>query len=306
MLIRANGGSAVMKFGIFPPVVSGIAADPVWMSEFAVHSERSGFESIVVVEHTVVISETASVYPYSRSGRMPLPDQCPIPDPLELLSFLAAKTERITLATGVLIISNHHPVELAKRVATLDALSGGRVRLCIGVGWMQEEIEACGVNFATRGRRADEAIDVMRVLWADSGPDGASYEGEFFSFENAHSVPKPHRGSVPIHIGGHSEAAARRAGRRGDGFQPLGLDAERLRGVSTLMRQSAEIAGRDPNVIELTISGLLSKTNDDTVRIAEDAGVDRMILQSSPTADLHQALEEISAFATTMGLLGAL
>jgi probable F420-dependent oxidoreductase len=297
-----NGGSAVMKFGIFPPVVSGVAADPAWMSEFAVHSERSGFESLVVVEHTVVISDTASVYPYSRTGRMPLPDQCPIPDPLELLSFLAAKTEQIVLATGVLIISNHHPVELAKRVATLDALSGGRVRLCVGVGWMQEEIEACGVNFATRGRRADEAIDVMRALWADSGPEGASFEGEFFSFEHAHSFPKPHHEGVPIHIGGHSDAAARRAGRRGDGFQPLGLDAERLGEVSALMRRSAEEAGRDSDLIELTISGLLSRTNDDTVRSAEEAGVDRMVLQSSPTTDLDQALEEISVFATTMGL----
>lgn len=293
-----------MKFGIFPPVVAGVCADPEWMAQFAAQSERCGFESLVVVEHTVVVSDTTSTYPYARSGRMPLADACPIPDPLDLLSFLAAKTERIVLATGVLIISNHHPVDLAKRVATLDVLSKGRVRLCVGVGWMREEIEACGADFATRGRRADEAIDVMRALWAESGPEGASFEGEFFSFRNAHSFPKPRPGGVPIHIGGHSDAAARRAGRRGDGLQPLGLDPERFSELAALMRRSAEEVGRDPDLLELTTSGLLSRTNDDVVRVAEEAGVDRMVLQASPTAELDEALEEITAFSSSMGLKG--
>jgi probable F420-dependent oxidoreductase len=291
-----------MRFGIFPPVVAGVCADPEWMAEFAAHSERSGFESLVVVEHTVVVTDTKSTYPYARSGRMPLADECPIPDPLDLLSFLAAKTERIVLATGVLVISNHHPVELAKRVATLDVLSKGRVRLCVGVGWMREEIEACGTDFATRGRRADEAIDVMRTLWAEGGPEGAAFEGEFFSFKGAHSFPKPLSGGVPIHIGGHSNAAARRAGRRGDGLQPLGLDPARFAELAVLMRRSAEEVGRDPDLLELTASGLLSRTNDDAVRIAEEAGVDRMILQASPTTELDRALKEISAFSSSMGL----
>jgi alkanesulfonate monooxygenase SsuD/methylene tetrahydromethanopterin reductase-like flavin-dependent oxidoreductase (luciferase family) len=178
---KKEAGHVDMMFGIFPPVVAGVCVDPTWMTGFAVHADQSGFESLVVVEHTVVVSDTKSTYPYARSGRMPLADDCPIPDPLDLLSFLAAKTQRIVLATGVLIISNHHPVDLAKRVATLDCLSEGRVRLCVGIGWMQEEIEACGVDFSTRGRRADEAIDVMRTLWAQSGPEGASFDGEFFT-----------------------------------------------------------------------------------------------------------------------------
>jgi len=101
-------------------------------------------------------------------------------------------------------------VELAKRVATLDTLSKGRVRLCVGVGWMREEIEACGTDFATRGRRADEAIDVMRMLWAEGGPEGASFEGEFFSFKVRTRFQSPAReGSRPHR--GHSDAAARRA-----------------------------------------------------------------------------------------------
>lgn len=291
-----------MKFGIFPPVVSGVTADPAWMAGFAVQADNVGYESLVVVEHTVVVSDTKSTYPYARSGRMPLADDCPIPDPLDLLAFLAAKTERIILATGVLIISNHHPVDLAKRVATLDCLSQGRVRLCVGVGWMKEEIEACGVDFSTRGRRADEAIDVMRTLWADSGPEGASYEGEFFSFEHTHSFPKPAHGTVPIHIGGHSDAAARRAGLRGDGLQPLGLAPSEVSDAVALMRRTAEEAGRDPGALELTLSGLLSRTDGDAIRAAEEAGVDRLILQASPTTNLDEALDEMSLFATANGL----
>ena len=107
------------------------------MAGFAARADALGYESLVVVEHTVVVSDTKSTYPYSRSGRMPLPDDCPIPDPLDLLSFLAAKTERIVLATGVLIISNHHPVDLAKRAATLDCRSA-RTSTTVRGGGMDE------------------------------------------------------------------------------------------------------------------------------------------------------------------------
>ena len=88
------------------------------------------------------------------------------------------------MATGVLVLPNHHPVVLAKRVATVDALSGGRLRLCVGMGWLKEEIEACGTEFGSRGRRADEQLEVMRLLW-DDRPDGASFHGEFFDFDHA-------------------------------------------------------------------------------------------------------------------------
>ena len=102
-----------------------------------------------------------------------------MPDPLDLLAFLAGQTRRLGLATGVLVLPNHHPVVLAKRVATVDALSGGRLRLCVGMGWLKEEIEACGTEFSSRGRRADEQLEVMRLLW-DDHPGGASFHGEFF------------------------------------------------------------------------------------------------------------------------------
>src|SRR3984885_2108262 len=137
-----------LKFGVVAPVAAGVTADPRWMAAFARHLEACGFESIVGVEHTVLATRYDSVYPYDPSGRVELPADCPVPDPLDLLSFLAGHTERLGVATGVLV--------LAKRAATVDALSGGRLRLCVGVGWLREEIEACGTDFESRGRRADE------------------------------------------------------------------------------------------------------------------------------------------------------
>ncbi len=171
-----------IKVAALPPVRSGVCADPDWMAGFCQHIEALGFESVVVVEHPLVIGDYTSRYPYAPSGRMPLPDDCAIPDPIDLLGFLAGVTSTLGLATGVLVLPAHHPVIMAKRLATVDRLSKGRVRLCIGVGWMREELEACGVDFASRGRRTDECIDVMRALWADTEPEGASFDGEFFSF----------------------------------------------------------------------------------------------------------------------------
>src|SRR6202000_2706875 len=146
------------KFAVVAPVAAGVTADPGWMAAFARHVEACGFESIVAVEHTVLATRYDSVYPYDPSGRVELVADCPVPDPLDLLSFLAAHTDRLRLATGVLVLPSHHPVVLAKRAATVDVLSNGRLRLCIGVGWLREEIEACGTEFDRRGRGAGEEL----------------------------------------------------------------------------------------------------------------------------------------------------
>lgn len=146
-----------MKVSVVAPVADGVTADPEWMVAFARHLEACGFESIVAVEHTVLLTRYDSVYPYDRSGRVGLAPDCPIPDPLDLLAFLAGHTTSLGLATGVLVLPNHHPVVLAKRVATVDALSGGRLRLCVGRGLAQGG--AAGVRRGLRqpgqaGRRA--------------------------------------------------------------------------------------------------------------------------------------------------------
>jgi probable F420-dependent oxidoreductase len=219
------------------------------------------------------------------------------------MAYLAAVTDRIGLATGVLVLPNHQAVVLAKRVATIDVLSGGRVRLCVGVGWMDEELRATGADPRSRGRRTDETVAAMRALWADSGPAGADFDGEFFSFHHAHSFPKPVRpGGVPIHIGGHSEAAARRAGRIGDGFQPLGLDPDDLSLRLGQMGEAAEEAGGDPAAIELSLSGYLPTTTEEEIEAARSAGASRLVVSASITDDLAQVVDEMSAFAERFGL----
>ena len=292
--------SGAVKFAVIAPVAAGVTADPGWMSAFARHVEACGFESIVAVEHTVLMTEYSSVYPYDASGRVELPADCPVPDPLDLLGFLAAQTERLGLATGVLVLPNHHPVVLAKRVATLDALSGGRIRLCVGIGWLKEEIEACGAEFSSRGRRADEQLEVMRLLWEER-PDGASFSGEFFEFDHAACYPKP-AGRVPIHIGGHSRAAARRTGRLGDGFQPLGVGGSELTELIGIMRDEADRAGRDPDALELSLGHLVTKVDGDRADKLAALGADRIVLAMPTTTDLGEACDLLSSCATRLGL----
>jgi probable F420-dependent oxidoreductase len=272
------------------------------MGEFARHLEVCGFESIIVAEHTVLTTRYDSVYPYDPSGRVDVAPDCPVPDPLDLLAFLAAATTTLGLATGVLVLPNHHPVMLAKRAATIDVLSGGRLRLCVGVGWLREEIEACGADFASRGRRADEQIHVLRALWADN-PDGVSHHGEFYDLDDAMSYPKPVAAQgVPIHIGGHSRAAARRAGRLGDGFQPLGVGGGELATLVEVMRVAAEEAGRDREAIELSLGHLVTKVDSDRAGRLAELGARRLVLGMPSVTDIDEAKDMLSACAQRLGL----
>jgi len=171
-----------VKFGIsYNTGVYGV--DPDGMIAVARHAEDCGFESFYVPEHI-------ALYPGAKVGAVEFPPALPIVDPLETLSFVAAATERILLGTGVLLLPYHYPVVLAKRLATIDVLSQGRMRLLtVGVGALPGEAQAAGVDFATRGRRADEAIDVLRLLWAGD-ENGVSFDGEFFSFQNFVQLPQ--------------------------------------------------------------------------------------------------------------------
>lgn len=236
-------------------------------------AEEAGFESLWTVEHVVVPAGYASEYPYDASGRMPGGDDAPIPDPLVWLTWVAAATERINLATGILILPQRNPVVLAKATATLDRMSGGRLRLGIGVGWLEEEFRALGVPFEARGRRTDEYVDAMRTLWREPDP---SFSGEFVNFTSARMWPKPSQADgIPIIIGGHTEAAARRAGRLGDGFFPGRTNPARLTELFEVMRKAAADAGRDPDAIELTGGGALDPEG---IKAYADLGVSRIIV----------------------------
>jgi probable F420-dependent oxidoreductase len=218
--------------------------------ELAQAAEAAGFESIWTVEHVVVPHGYRSRYPYSETGRMGSGlDDYPIPDPLIWLAYIASATRTIKLGTAILILPQRNPVITAKEVATLDHLAGGRrVLLGIGVGWLAEEFAALGVPFDDRGARTDEYVAAMRTLWTE---ERASFKGRFVSFDEVYCRPRPAGGRIPVVIGGDTPAAARRAGRLGDGYFPA-------RGASPAlfdeMRRAAEAAGRDPAEIEVTVA----------------------------------------------------
>ncbi len=271
-----------IALGVLPPYRLGVASDPAWMRAFAQHADEAGFESLLTVEHVVVPVGYESRYPYSDTGRMPLPEDCELPDPLDLLAWLAGQTERIRLGTGILVLPEHHPLQLAKRCATIDRLSGGRLFLGVGVGWLREEVAALGIDPDERGSRTDEAIDALRVIWQHDEP---SFAGRHFAFDPVRSHPKPVQPTIPILVGGHAPAAARRAGERGDGFFPLGLSGDLLDQRWAQVQAAATAAGRDPASIELTLGGLLG--DDSAIAAAAERGAARVVL-STRTDDLDQ------------------
>lgn len=265
-----------MKFGLMF-ANTGPFAQPDGAAELAKVAEDVGFESIWTVEHVIWPESYSSAYPYSPTGKMPGDSSSPIPDPLIWLSFIAAHTSTIRLATGILILPQRNPLVTAKAVASLDALSKGRLDLGIGVGWLEEEFDALKVPFDDRGPRTDDYVAAMRALWAG---DQATYDGEFAGFQEVTVNPKPVNGSVPIVVGGHSKAAARRAGRLGDGFFPGKGSPAELAELIDIVRQTAADAGRDPAAIEMT-AGHAGLFGDDPVAAAEElaaVGVTRTIV----------------------------
>lgn len=243
-------------------------------------AEAAGFDSVFAVDHVVLPDAYDSTYPYAAGGRLPGDQFSAMPDPLIWMAFAAAATTRLRLMTGVIILPLRNPLVLAKQVATLDHMSGGRIELGIGVGWLREEFEALGVPFAARGRRADEYVAAMRALWRE---ESASFAGEFVRFAGVSCSPRPVGRAVPLIVGGHSEAAARRAGRLGDGFFPsIGAQVDTLP-LLDVARRAAEAAGRDPASIEMLggCPGALPGSGEDpraAVEARRRQGIDRIVL----------------------------
>jgi probable F420-dependent oxidoreductase len=276
-----------MKFGIMFANVG-----PFGTQEGATHlaqkAEEVGVESLWTVEHVVVPKGYASKYPYSPSGKMPGPESSPIPDPLIWMTYAAAVTQRIKVATGVLILPQRHPFYVAKELATLDVLSGGRAMLGVGIGWLAEEFRGVGVPFEERASRTEESIQALRSLWAEKPSE---FSGKHYRWSAVESNPKPvQKPGVPIIVGGHVAGAARRAARYGDGFFPA--RSEFLPALlETLRKECAEI-GRDPRSVEIT-SGSLPKL--DEVKRLEDLGVSRFTVPPPGFAreDLERGLEQL-------------
>ena len=261
-----------MKFGL-RYCNTGRFIDPGHAVEMIVAAEEAGFDSAWTVEHTVIPELHASQYPYSNDGRM-AGDRydLPLPDPLIWMAYVAAHTTRIKLGTGILILPQHNPVVVAKQIATLDLMSGGHILLGIGVGWMREEFDVIGASFDDRAARTDEYVAVMRTLWSQQK---ASFSGDFFHFENVYCLPQPPEGDVPVIVGGHSRAAARRAGRIGDGFFPA---RELPEDLISLARETAESNDRDPDELEITVS---YPASDDGLGALAALDVDRVLVPVS-------------------------
>ncbi len=267
-----------MKFGLRYASLGRYSSGPAAV-ELAQAAEVAGFDSIWTVEHVVVPHGYQSRYPYSDTGRMGAGlEDFPIPDPLIWLAYIASATRTLKLGTAILILPQRNPVVTAKAVATLDHLGGGRrVLLGIGVGWLAEEFATLGVPFEDRGPRTDEYVAAMRALWSQ---ERASFSGRFVSFRDVFCRPRPADGRVPIIIGGDTRAAARRAGRLGDGYFPARGAAPELLDE---MRRAATEAGRNPDDIEITVS---APTEPAEIEALTRRGVKRVAVPVSGAAGL--------------------
>ena len=239
--------------------ISGPFLDPSALSALAQTAEALGYDSIWVSDHVVVPQRIASAYPYSSDGAFHSDPSVPYLEALTALAYLAGSTRRVRLGTHVLILPYRNPVLTAKVVTTIDNLSGGRLDLGVGVGWMQEEFEALGyAYYERRGAVTDEQIAVLKALWTEDVP---RFEGTFYRFGPLGALPKPmQRPHPPLWIGGHTPAALRRVARSGDGWLPIGarppanLPPDEIAAGIARIRDEAQRLGRDPSAIRVAFS----------------------------------------------------
>jgi len=299
-MTAAGTRDGAMRLGLLSPFSHDTVGNPVYLRRLVQAVEEAGAESFWTVEHILVAEDYEPRYPYSADGRMPGGGAALMPDPLQVLAFVGAHTDKMRLGTSVVVATQHPALILAKSVATLDLLSRGRVELGVGMGWQIEEYRAVNVPYEGRGRRLDETIAAMRACW---GPNPVSYAGRTVAFDRVNVDPKPAQsGGVPVIIGGSSPAAARRAGRLGDGWFPYVVSpAEVAEGMATI-RAAAEAAGRDPAAIEVSVwpgSWDYSRGTDPTLlRELAEAGVDRIVFTAFEAGSAD--VDEVASFVTRM------
>jgi probable F420-dependent oxidoreductase len=256
-----------MQYGLFG-INTGACADPEVAVRVASAAEASGFESVWTGEHVVL--------PDPQEPPSPAPPETPMLDPAAALAFLAAHTERLLLATGIIILPQRNPLVLAKELASVDVLSGGRLLFGLGAGYLTQEFEALGAPFEERGPRTSEAIEVLRTLWSQDSP---RFDGCFWSFDGIQANPRPvQKPHPPIHVGGHSPPAHRRAVAQGNGWYGFALDPDAAGKNIEALRDAAKRVERPAALGELEISVTPSVPLDaDTARRYEDLGVHRLV-----------------------------
>jgi probable F420-dependent oxidoreductase len=310
-----------VEFGIALPGRGPLASpDPV--AKIAETAEALRYASVFVTDHIVLpVSMARSTYPYALSGTLPGGAAQDYLEPLAMLAWLARVTTRVRIGTSVLVVPYRHPLTTAKTLATVDRLSGGRVILGAGAGWLREEFEAVGAPpFEARGAVTDEYLRLMRTAWTT---DPVEFSGRWVTVRGVHALPKPaQRGGIPVWIGGHTDAAVRRAARLGDGWHPIGLRPpamllpdEYAQKVKQLHAWAHE-AGRDPKGITLTFrapmqvrsprvkaaggdrplfQGTAAEVRDD-VRRYQALGVTHFVFDAAQ-ADLRAMLDSMKRFA---------
>jgi len=278
-----------VKLGYFG-IGSGPCADAQVAARAARAAEDAGFESVWTGEHVVL--------PSPQVPPSPVPPEFPMLDPPAVLAYLAGVTRTLRLGTGIVILPQRNPVVLAKELASVDVVSGGRLIFGVGVGYLKPEFDAIGVPFAERGARTDEYIDAIRALWTQPAP---SFKGRFVSFDGVDAQPRPvQKPAPPVVIGGASRGALRRAVARGDGWYGFALDPDATQRALEGLREAAKDVDRPAELGELEISVTPGVALDrDSWRRYEDLGVDRVI----PLALARTGDEVVAFIESTAGSL---
>ncbi|CAJ1500590.1 LLM class F420-dependent oxidoreductase [[Mycobacterium] burgundiense] len=279
----ANDKSAGLQFGL--QMVVGTRH----YAAVGAIAEEAGFTSLHVPDHLVYPDRMPADYPYSDDGILRLDGvellspNLACYDPFVQLGFLAAATQTVRLTTAVCIAPLYHPLALARSLATVDRMSGGRIDLGLGVGWLAAEFNAVGAAFHNRGRRTDSIIEILRRLWTE---DVIDFEDEYYRFGPIRFNPKPfNRTAIPIHVGGSSPAALKRAGRLGDGWIEIGSSSiEDFTAMLAVVNQARADAGRADKPFEITTTAVRYDTVDDYRRLA-DLGVSRVVAVPAIGAD---------------------
>ena len=291
--------SAAMQFGVSLPG-RGPLATPDSILSLATKADALGYDSLFVTDHVVLPASMArSVYPYSSTGQLPGGAAQDYLEPLAVLAWLAHVTKRIRIGTSVLVVPYRNPVVTAKTLATIDRLSNGRVILGAGVGWLREEFEALAAPpFEARGAVTDEYLAVMRAAWTT---DPVRFAGTHYTLRDVHALPKPvQRGGIPIWIGGHTDAAVKRAATLGDAWHPIALRPPGLllpAEYATRVKQLhawAQRAGRDPKAVTLTLRVPMEVRP----KTAKAPGGDRPMFQGT-AADLRDDLRAYEALGVS-------
>ena len=284
-----------MKIGLLT-VGIGRGSRPSTIRALAENCECLGFGTLWAPEHVVLFDRyTDTKYPYSADGAFATPSDYEWSDPFVALSYAAALTTKIRLATGICLVPEHNPLELAKVIASLDYLSGGRFALGVGVGWSSEEFDALGIPFERRARRTREYIEVMRKLW---GEEKSTHDGEFVKFKDVRSFPKPAQGAkVPIIFGGESAPALRRVADYGTGWFGFNLNPEQAAQKVARLKELLRERNRDPQSVEMIVSPYLQGVTREDLSAYNELGISELVMTFSPPendAQLQGALEKFA------------